>query len=60
MNLKKKYSNKSFLKLIQEFTGIPDTFIDSEDVEINFRLFRNNLKILLNLPVQHPDLLENN
>ena len=48
---KNKNSNLSFFQLIQSITGIPDAFIDSEDVEINFRLFRNNLKILLNLPV---------
>jgi len=49
----KNSSNISFLQLIQAFLGIPDAFIDSEDVEINFRLFRNNLKILLNLPSQN-------
>ena len=48
--------NITFFKLIQAFLGIPDAFIDSEDVEINFRLFRNNLKILLNLPAQNKNL----
>ena len=38
---------------------IPDIFIDCEDVEINFRLLRNNLKIRLNLPVQHNNFLKN-
>ena len=48
--------NVTFFQLIQAFLGIPDAFIDSEDVEINFRLFRSNLKILLNLPAQKKNL----
>ena len=51
---------ESLMELIKAFFCIPNAFIDSEDVEINFRLFRNNLKILLNLPVQHSNILENN
>ena len=54
------YLKFSFKELIHQFIGIPDDFEDCEDVEINFRLFRNNLKILLNLPSQHYNLLENN
>ena len=51
------YLKMSFQELIHAFLGIPKAFIDCEDVEINFRLFRNNIKILLNLPVQHHYLL---
>ena len=58
--LKNGVLNKSFMELIIALLGIPNAFIDSEDVEINFRLFKNNLKILLNLPVQHSNLLKNN
>jgi hypothetical protein len=50
----------SFMKLVEAFLGIPNALLDCEDVEINFRLFKNNLNILLNLPVQHSYLLENN
>ena len=43
----------SFEELIAEYLGIPKTLIiECEDVEINFRLLRNNLKILLHLPAQ--------
>ena len=43
----------SFEELITEYLGIPKTLIiECEDVEINFRLLRNNLKILLHLPAQ--------
>ena len=54
------YPKPSFKELIHQFLGIPNAFLDCEDVEINFRLFRNNLKILLNLPSQHYNLLEKN
>ena len=54
------FLNQSLKELIKAFFGIPSAFIDSEDVEINFRLFKNNLKILLNLPVQRSNILENN
>ena len=50
----------SFMKLVEALFGIPNALLDCEDVEINFRLFKNNLNILLNLPVQHSYLLENN
>lgn len=43
----------SFMKLVEALFGIPNALLDCEDVEINFRLFKNNLNILLNLPVQH-------
>ena len=44
------------MKLIEAFLRIPNALLDCEDVEINFRLFKNNLNILLNLPVQYTAL----
>lgn len=48
----------SFDKTIEAFLGIPNAFLDCEDVEINFHLLRNNLKILLTLPVQHSIIIK--
>ena len=48
----------SFDKTIEAFLGIPNAFLDCEDVEINFHLLRNNLKILLTLPVKHSIIIK--
>ena len=48
----------SLEKIIEAFLGIPNAFLDCEDVEINFHLLRNNLKILLTLPVKHSIIIK--